>query len=148
MMVEKMNRIPTWRIQLGAAEDRMRSSTFEWGRYDCAQAVVQVLEAITGEDLSGRWAYTSQREALDLSGADLLAFAEREFADLGLRKVDPYFAQSSDVAIADTAGDGVLAFAFIGTGGTALAVSAKGLVNVPLERVRVAWRVAPCHKQE
>jgi hypothetical protein len=132
-------RLPDWQQRMEAFIALRMAMPFAWGANDCATFAADCVQAITGHDpapvglrkhTTAKQAYRAMARHGGLAGIAQAALGE---------PVPALLAGVGDVVLV-TAGKRE-AFA-ICNGSTALAPSAHGLVSVPLQGARYAWRLA------
>lgn len=133
-----MARVEHWERLLAAAIDTARARPFLWGLHDCPTFAFETRMILTGgDDVAALWRgrYTTalggQRVMRRLGWASL---EEMGRALLGEPRPAVLLAQRGDVVLADTGlGFGVC------TGATAVGMTPKGLVTMPITSCQLAW---------
>jgi len=133
-------RLRDWQSRLQALIAERESMPLAWGTNDCCIFACDAVLAMTGEDpAAGLREHRNEVEAAELltvhGGVMQLADAR-----LGER-IRPALAQVGDVGLVDTPlGPGLAVWG----GSQWLGPGANGLVRLPFEAARVAWR-GECH---
>jgi hypothetical protein len=135
-----MIRVSCWEQRLWAAIDAARDLPFAWGHHDCATWAFDLRRDLTGgEDVAAQWRgrYSTplgaRRIMRKLGWQDIEAMG-RDL--LGAPLATPLLAQRGDLVL----GGEERAFG-VCTGARAAFVSPDGLVQLPLARCALAWRV-------
>ena len=140
-----MQRVVGWEDKLAAAEREVALwSSWEYGKRDCLQSVLAVIEAITGHSLKHLWRYTSKTSAARLHRGGLVTTAKAWADNLGLVDVPPKLAMRGDPLVALVDEKEILGF--IGSRGVPVIANGEGLREVAHSAVLVAWRI-PCRRQ-
>lgn len=119
-----MKRLHDWRGRLNACIHELMHVPFVWGRSDCAIALGDCIEAMTGEDLAAnfRGKYGDSAGALkalnDAGFADLVALATSHFEE-----IHPSAARAGDIAAIPA--DGEFGFALGIFGGERIGVMTR-----------------------
>lgn len=126
---------------LAAIIEQHRDTPFAWGVHDCCLWSATAAQAQTGTDLAARWrgTYSSRSEARALIARDFGGEIENIPANCGLSEVPVPSAKRGYIVSAHFKGYGVSLGVCIGS--RAAFAGKTGLVFVPMERVRRAWRV-------
>ena len=135
-----MARTPNWPLRLTTYLEAARDLPFAWGRHDCATWAFDLRRDLTGgEDVAALWrgrystALGAQRVMRKLGWSDLEAMG-RDL--LGTPLATPLLAQRGDLVLGgEDPAFGVCA------GARAVFISPAGLVQLPLARCALAWRV-------
>lgn len=135
-----MMRTPNWPLRLTTYLEAARDLPFAWGRHDCATWAFDLRRDLTGgEDVAAQWrgryttALGAQRVMRKLGWSDLEAMG-RDL--LGAPLATPLLAQRGDLVLGgEDPAFGVCA------GARAVFISPAGLVQLPLARCALAWRV-------
>ena len=135
-----MARTPNWPLRLTTCLEAARDLPFAWGRHDCATWAFDLRRDLTGgEDVAAQWrgrystALGAQRVMRKLGWSDLEAMG-RDL--LGAPLTTPLLAQRGDLVLGgEDPAFGVCA------GARAVFISPAGLVQLPLARCALAWRV-------
>jgi len=131
-------RLRDWQSRLDACIRERRALPFAWGSQDCALFAADCVEAVTGVDpaADARGTYSDTKGAARMlkkrGGVEALA---DEY--LGER-IAPLMVAAGDVGVIDQEGGPMLA---VCVGSHWLAPGVDGLVSLPIEAARVAWRV-------
>jgi hypothetical protein len=136
-------RLPDWEKRLAEHFARSRARAFGWGEFDCALAVCEGIEAVTGVDpgKSYRGKYMSEKEALALIGGDLGTFVAGIAGELEFRELRPTFARRGDVVLVDN-GDPTHALGTADLSGRfAWCASERGFIRVPMKYWLRAWKI-------
>ena len=137
-------RLPDWETRLAAHFAAIHARTFAWGYFDCALAVCDGIEAVTGENPGSayRGKYFSAAEADKLVGPDLGRFAASLAAQLKFQDwTQPTFARRGDVVLVDN-GDPRHGLATVDLSGRfAWCVREKGCVRLPMRCWLRAWQI-------
>lgn len=137
MQTPALARLPDWQPRLAALVQQRMQQPFTWGVHDCCLFAADALLACTGQDFAAalRGTYSTQAEAEALL-AEFGGLAKLAAGCLG-RVIPPALAQAGDVGLADL-GDGYILV--VCGGGHFMAPCPTGLVPVPVNQVRRAWR--------
>lgn len=132
-----------WPSRLAAELELARTRRFQYGRHDCCLFAANIARAITGRDPAAaiRGEYRSRQGAqrlLDAAGG-LEALAGQLARESGYAEIPPLSAQRGDVVLIETAGQDALGV--IDLTGRIAAAGHEGLVYLPADTGRRAWRV-------
>ena len=133
-------RIAGWTSLLAARLEAARAAPFVWGQHDCATWAFDLRRDLTGgEDIAALWRgrYRTQMGAVRVLrrlGWPSLEVAGRDL--LGVPLANRLLAQRGDMVL----GGADPAFG-ICMGAKAAFVAPEGLVLLPLDHCRMAWRV-------
>ena len=138
-----MTRLPDWEIRLARAEDGLVKARWRWGTHDCAQAVLQIVEALTGEELRAGFGYGSRQAARRIlrKNRGLYQFAGSIADRLGLGRVSPNLAQRGDPCVVVVGKRQALGW--IGGKTGIFVASEQGIDYVPRRAAVACWSV-PC----
>jgi len=139
-----MKRVAGWERALAGWMQDALTRKFEWGKWDCALAACDAVNAITGVDPAAafRGKYSTEAEALFLLGPEGLGvFAAAIAKQFGMAEARPKFAHRGDVALVDNGLPGVALGIVDLSGRFSWCVVERGLVRMPMERWLKAWRV-------
>ena len=131
-------RLPDWQLRLETCLAERFSRPFAFGAQDCALFAADCVEASTGRDpaagIRGRYrdARGASRIVRRLGGLEAIA------RDMLGSEVSTALAQPGDVGLLENAGRPCLG---VCTGLHWLAPGALGLLTLPREQARLAWRV-------
>jgi hypothetical protein len=138
-MTKPPTRLHDWPVRLEAFVRQRMAMPFAWGSNDCATFASDAVLAITGQDPApkGLRSHTTAKQAYRNiarhGGLDAIGTAA-----LGV-PIAPVLACVGDVLLVKVGKRDAFA---ISNGATAMAPSARGLVNIPLASARMAWRIA------
>lgn len=136
-----MKRLSNWRMPLAEKFHQGKSSTFAWGKFDCALFACDCISAQTAVDpaVEFRGKYASETEAATLGS--LTAIAERVTAQFAMPEIAPGHAGRGDLVLVNNGTpQGALAIVDF-TGAWAMCPGARGLIRVRRHRWQRAWRV-------
>jgi len=130
-------RRPDWPERLAEYVEARRAATFEWGVHDCCRFASGAVEAMTGDDPMGAFAYRNEVGALRLvhTAGSLDALVMRTLGD-PLEAVA--LAGRGDVVIAELENGSTVGICL---GADCVFVSEAGVTFRPLSMARVAWRI-------
>lgn len=137
-MTNHPTRLPDWPTRMEAFMAQRHSAPFAWGSNDCAIFAADCVQAITGQDPAPaglrkhRTAKQAYRAIARYGGMQTIASAA-----LGPH-IAPLLAGVGDVVLVPV---GKRTAFGICNGATALVPSAGGLVALPMDTARIAWRV-------
>lgn len=146
-----MKRLPNWETLLAAHFAKAGAQRFAWGTFDCALAVCDGINAITGLDPGTpyRGRYSTEQEAMALIGSDLGAFTAGVCRSCGFPEwvsgdgiARPGFARRGDVALVQARDPGRALGTVDLTGLHAWCASEKGFIRVPMNFWLRAWKIA------
>jgi hypothetical protein len=138
-----MKRIQQWQRALAEWQRITPTRIFEWGTFDCALASCDAIVAMTGTDPAEdfRGSYASEAEAQKIIGPDgLAAFAAGIAEKYAMTEAPPMFAHRGDLVLVDNGQGDALGIVDL-SGRFAWCVLERGMVRMPMERWRKAWRV-------
>jgi hypothetical protein len=140
-----MIRSQDWQLALAAELEAAETMAFQWGSHDCCLFACDVIRAMTGVDLGAdfRGKYDDAAGAAEViaeatGGKGLDVLIAQICAANDMPEIAPAFAWRGDVCLFDTdlgPAVGIIA------GSEAAYLSPDGLVMVPVEKLRTAWRV-------
>jgi hypothetical protein len=102
MTILTLDRLPDWRTRLHEYRQKNLSREFEWGEYDCALRVADVVEVITGHDPA-----SSLRSQYSTALGSLKTLKAQKYNDLpdflakNFKEIHPAFAAEGDIALID-----------------------------------------------
>ena len=134
-----MGRLVDWPSRLNDHIEEWRHKKFEWGKADCALFCLYAEKAICGasrfDDFIGKYrsAAGSAKALLKIGAGDLAASVGARLAE-----IEPSKAQRGDVALIDTPLGDALSLV---VGDKVAAMSKDGLIFLPLNAAKKAWKV-------
>jgi len=112
------------------------SIPFEYGLTDCCRFVGECVEAVTGNNIAGRFGYSNEREAYDLI-ASYGSLENLMTAELGKGIQGAYEPKDGDVALCkSTSGIELAAVVYRGV---LLVLTKTGVMDWPLSRAYKVW---------
>ena len=137
-----------WVEQFDSSLTRWKDTPFAWGTHDCATAVCNHVQAMTGIDVGAeiRGKYTSAETAVtaikdltgkggDLEDAVVYVTARHNFPEVGVK-----FAHRGDVVLFDTPWGQALGIVHL-NGRDAVVTGPDGLKRLKTLNARRAWRI-------
>lgn len=143
-----MGRPDDWAERLNAAIDAVGRRRFAWGYHDCALAVCDAIQAMTGidpaRDFRGRYATREEAAAALLRWGypDLEEAAASLAFQYGFREIRPKLAQRGDIVMWDDPEVGSALGIVSLDPRIAVFAGPRGLGRVPVWMCTRAWRVA------
>jgi hypothetical protein len=153
-----MKRLPHWERLLAAHFAKAATQRFAWGTFDCALAVCDGINAITGLDPGApyRGKYATEKDAMALlvgpgnPNGDLGTFAAAvcqaagfpEWLDKDGKTPRPTFGRRGDVALVNNGGPTPALGTVDLTGRFAWCAAERGFGRVPMHRWLRVWRIA------
>ena len=100
-------RFDDWPTRLAEAIDAERSIPFEYGVSDCSMFAANIIRAIRGDDIFGRYRgrYKTKRGAYSITRGNPTNWVDRVGVDFGLIEIDPAYAQRGDLVAIENNGD-------------------------------------------
>lgn len=130
-----------WEQSLIDTIEAAKGRPFAWGEADCCLFVADAVAVMTGRDpaekLRGR--YSTEKGALRTLGGDFAQAIEKLAAEFGLEEVPVAMAQRGDVVLLENGERMILGI--IDTHGLICAMSATGVIQLPISQAVTAWRV-------
>jgi hypothetical protein len=146
-----MKRLPQWENLLAAHFAKAHAQRFGWGTFDCALAVCDGINAITGIDPGApyRGKYKTEQAATAIIGGNLGSFTAGVCQAQGFPeyldkdgKTRPGFAHRGDVALIQASDPGLALGTVDLTGRFAWCASERGFIRVPMKFWLRAWKIA------
>lgn len=136
-------RVTDWQARFAGYLTAAQTRVFQWGSFDCALAVCDGINAITGTDLGApyRGTYSSEGQALTIIGGSLGAFAAQIALANGCPQVAAAMARRGDVVLINNATPTNALGQVDLSGRYAWCVAATGMVRVPMRYWLQAWRI-------
>ena len=143
-----MTRIQGWEKLLTEFPERYGIAAFSWGTRDCCLLAADLVLAITGIDIAGKFRgkYTTESGAMETIAAvtggktveDAVVWCA---AKHGLTEWQhPLFAQRGDLALVSNGANLIAAFVW-SDGKHVVSIAESGLVRLPLTAMKRAWKV-------
>ena len=129
-----------WELRLNELIESRLNTPFEWGQFDCCIFGLECIDAQCETDVTSpiKGSYSNKEEA-DVV-LDALGGYEEAVKNLGLEEKDTSFASRGDICfIGDHAAMGVV------VGSNILATGKRGLVSLPLSKIKKLWGIK-CHR--
>ena len=140
-----MKRASDWPSRLELYIAAARARPFQWGVNDCCLFACKAIEAMTGVNPGGwflgryRSAIAARHALRQFAGGGLVEAVERLARGHAKAEVPPLSAQRGDLCLAGSL-DGLDGLG-ICLGSRAAFMTPRGLVFVPMARVKRAWRI-------
>jgi len=141
-----MIRFNDWPERLQEVVAEAQDKRFEWGSHDCALFAMNVVFALTGEDLaiSFRGKYRTARGAagqmIRFAGGGVEEMADKMAEMHDIKETPVAFARRGDVVLIDIESVGPALGIVLGQDATFVSL-ASGLTRRPLLECRRAWRI-------
>lgn len=148
-----MKRLLHWDRRLAAHFQKLQTTPFVWGTFDCALAVCDAADAITGLSIASnfRGKYSTEAEAMAFIGSDLGTFAANIAAQNNfpewthLTFAAPKMARRGDPVLVNNSLLGGPSSTALGTvdltGRYAWCAASRGFLRVPMHRWLRAWHI-------
>lgn len=148
-----MKRLPHWEFRLAAHFQKLQTTPFQWGLFDCALAVCDAADAISGLSIASnfRGKYSTEAEAMAFIGSDLGTFAANIAAQNSFREwtyrtsAAPKMAHRGDAVLINNSLMGGAFSTALGTvdltGRYAWCAASRGFIRVPMRRWLRAWHI-------
>lgn len=156
-----MKRLPHWEFRLAAHFQKLQTTPFQWGLFDCALAVCDAADAISGLSIASnfRGKYSTEEGAIAILGGDpsaplgacLGAFAANIAAQNSFREwtyrtsAAPKMAHRGDAVLINNSLMGGAFSTALGTvdltGRYAWCAASRGFIRVPMRRWLRAWHI-------